>query len=262
MEEILEEIHNLRFANQNVDRRYFVPEVALFEIMTISRVKHCLECLKFPLHELNVLTDDVMRGSRKCFAILLLMSKGEIIKDFITHDDLLRVSPDDRLPFNSETLKKYFRVPENSPLIRMFMEKQWDFATPTLSRQLLSRELNPDAILPYLHEETAGNGSMGRVLKVTLHTKSHRLPAKDNKVCMPTMSARNRRTGPLTVTIYRSSVRRSHPQATPMSSHSDMSSEICPSSRVAITPILLSSTAPTFTRETSISFSLLRRGGR
>lgn len=182
MEEILGEISKLRFANQNVDMRYFVPEVALFDIMKEPWVKHCLECLKTPLHELNSLTDDVMGGARKCFAILLLMGKGEKIKDFVTLDDLLQIRPDDRLPFNSESLKNYFRVPENDPLVCMFMEKQWDFATPTLSRLLLSRELKPQAILPYLHKEIAGNSSMGRVLKVTLHSKSHHLPVKDNKV--------------------------------------------------------------------------------
>lgn len=182
MEETVEKIHSLRYATRNVDRLCFVPEVALFEVMEKPRVKACLECLKVPLHELDILTDEVMRGARKCFAILLLMGKGAVIKDFITHDGLLNSSPDDRLPFNSETLKNYFKVPETNPLVLEFMEKQWYFATPALGRYLLSRELSPDAILPYLYEEEAGNSSMGRVLKVTLHPKSHRLQVKDNKV--------------------------------------------------------------------------------
>jgi hypothetical protein len=113
---------------------------------------------------------------------LLLIGRGEAISGFFRGDSLQQSDPDDRLPYNSEKLQQIFGVEATSLMIMSFLEHQPEFATPILHRNMIFRTLDKNVILPFLHEEHAGEGSMGTVSKIKLHPQCHQLPLENHKV--------------------------------------------------------------------------------
>jgi hypothetical protein len=182
MEELLESIQNIRFANKNFEGRHFIPEAALVEVVSEPAVKLALRNLGVPVYEIRDLTDGILRGARKCFAILVLIRRGEAISGFFRRDSLQRSHPDDRLPYTSEILQHIFDGEATDVTIKGFLEKQWEFAIPIMYQQMIFRKLDTEVVLPFLHEELAGQGSMGTAWKIELHPQCHRLPIKSHKV--------------------------------------------------------------------------------
>jgi hypothetical protein len=184
MESLHKSIEELRFNHCNFEGRYFIPEVTLFQVVSKSVLKDSLKDLDVPIHEIQDLTNDILRGARKCFSILILMRRGEKISAFFRRDLLQRSTPDSRLPYNSQALEQIFGQHESSATIRAFIEKQWEFSIPVLHQNMISRELDTSIILPFLHEERAGGGSMGVAWKIKIHPQCHRLPLRDDMVSL------------------------------------------------------------------------------
>lgn len=182
MEALQASIENIRFKNANHESRYFIPETALFEVVSKSTVQPSLRSIGAPVHEIEDLTKGILQGARKCFAILVLLNRGKAISGFFRHDSLQESHPDDRLPYTSEALQRIFKEQANSPIIKGFLEKQWEFAIPIMHRNMIFRELETEAILPILDEDPAGEGSMGKAWKIELHPQCHRLPLESHRV--------------------------------------------------------------------------------
>ncbi|EJP60701.1 protein kinase domain-containing protein [Beauveria bassiana ARSEF 2860] len=132
--------------------------------------------IQTPAQEVVYLTNSILRGARKCFAILVLISRTAAISNFFQRDSLQRSCPDDGLPYTSETLQRIFEKDTTSLTVKRFLEKQWMFVIPVFRRHMISRKLDKEIILPFLSEEPAGRGSMGTVWKMKLHPDCHRLP--------------------------------------------------------------------------------------
>ncbi|KAK4210546.1 kinase-like domain-containing protein [Rhypophila decipiens] len=181
MEELREKLESIRFANTNWEGRYFIPDDDLLNIVSESAVKISLRSLAVPLHEITDLTDGILQGARRCFAILVFIRHGEAISGFFRHDSL-RSHPDDRLPYTSEALQQIFEKDEASSVVRNFLEKQWEFFIPIMHQHSIDRILDKRTILPFLHEESVGEGAMGVVSKVKLHPQCHRLPLQNHEV--------------------------------------------------------------------------------
>jgi hypothetical protein len=182
MDNLLEKIEELRFTNKNCEGRFFVPEVELASLMLDSVVRTCLIELGLPRYQHEELVADIVKGARRCFAILLLMNHGSSIVRFFGDDSLQRARPDDRLPFHQGALAKIFGVKPDNLKVRRFEEKQWDFAIPIFSRLLLTRDLEAEIILPFVLEERIGEGAFGIAYRTTIHSRSHQLPLKANQV--------------------------------------------------------------------------------
>ncbi len=175
MEDLRDSIEKIRFANVNFEHRHFIPEAALFEVVTESAVALALRSRAgIPVHEIGDLTSGILRGARKCFAILVLMDRGEAISGFFRRDSLQQSRPDDRLPYMEESLKPIFGEAAGLT-IKKFLENQHEVAIPIVRREIIFRQLDDAVILPFLDEELAGRGSMGTAWKVKLHPQCHGL---------------------------------------------------------------------------------------
>ena len=182
MAELREKIENLRFANSNIEGRFFVPETALRRITSKSAIEIALQNLQLPIHEVRDLTHGILHGAQKCFAILLLIGYGNAIVGFFRSDSMQHSSPDDRLPYTSEALQRVFQATEASPQVRNFLERQWEFCVPILQQDMIFREFDPHVILPFLESKDIGRGSMGSATKVKLHSQCHQLPVQAHEV--------------------------------------------------------------------------------
>lgn len=181
MDELREKLESIRFENTNWEARHFIPDDKLFDVISESAINLALRSSAVPLHEIIDLTDSILRGARRCFAILVFIRHGEAISGFFRHDSL-RSHPDDRLPYTSEALQQIFEKDEASSVVRNFLEKQWEFFIPIILQHSIDRILDKRTILPFLHEESAGEGAMGVVSKVKLHPQCHRLPLQNHEV--------------------------------------------------------------------------------
>ncbi|CZR68797.1 uncharacterized protein PAC_18697 [Phialocephala subalpina] len=182
MDELRDSIKAIRFKNQNHEGRRFIPEATLFSVVTELPIQNALRNLGVPTQEIGPLSARILQGARKCFACLLLTGHGKAISGFFRHDSLQQARPDDRLPYTSEAVEQIFKNYATPLAVKEFLEKQWEFAIPIMHQDLLDRELDKQVILPFLKEEEAGQGSMGKVWKVKLHPQCHRLPLEGHWV--------------------------------------------------------------------------------
>ncbi|KAJ3486614.1 hypothetical protein NLG97_g6578 [Lecanicillium saksenae] len=176
MEELRDGIDRIYFENENLEGDHFVPEAALLDLVCESHVKQSLLEIPTPAQEIQYLTDSILRGARKCFAILVLIGRSAAISRFFQRDSLQLSCPDDRLPYTSETLQKIFEKDTTGLTVKRFLEKQWMFVIPVLKPHMVSRILDKEIILPFISEDSAGRGSMGTVWKMKLHPDCHQLP--------------------------------------------------------------------------------------
>jgi len=190
MNELKNRIKIVRSANPNFERRYFVPDAAVSEVLSESTVRSVLKDLRVPAYEVADLTDGILRGARKCFAILVLIDRGEAISNFFRGDSLQQSRPDDRLPYTSASLQRIFSENAKSPAVTDFFEKQWEFAVPIMRPSPIFRRLDTEAILPFLRQEPAGEGSMGTAWKIELHPQCHELPLENHTVSICSYQAR------------------------------------------------------------------------
>ncbi|XWX01595.1 hypothetical protein V2A60_009623 [Cordyceps javanica] len=182
MEELKDGIDDIYFANENFEGHHFVPEAALHHLVCESRVRRALHELQIPAQEIMYLTGSILRGARKCFAILVLIGRGAAISHFFQRDSLQRSWPDDRLPYTPELVQRVLEQGPTSLTVRRFLEKQWMFVIPVLQRHMIARRLDKEIILPFLSEESIGRGSMGTVWKMRLHPDCHQLPLEGDIV--------------------------------------------------------------------------------
>lgn len=123
-----ERIWQLR--QQNFQGRYFVPEAALTELVSKAAVETSLRNLEVPVHEIKDLTDGILRGARKCFAVLVYIGCEKTISGFFRYDSLQRSYPDHRLPYTSEALQQVFNGVEASQfIISQFLESSGNFVS-------------------------------------------------------------------------------------------------------------------------------------
>jgi hypothetical protein len=181
MDGLLSGIKRARSAHTNFEKRHFIPEAALIEVISEPSVKCSLRSVGVPFHEVADLTGSILRGARKCFAILILIGHGREISGFFRHDSMQKSSPDERLPYSLETLLQIFEKDATSLMIQDFLERQWEVAIPIMHQNMICRELDTRAILPFLCEESAGQGSMGTAWKIELHPECHQLPLESHK---------------------------------------------------------------------------------
>jgi len=150
----------------------FIPQKALYRLLSKDVVSATLRRSGTSAIHIDSLTDKILKGGQKLFAILVLL-KGEESKilEFVKHDQLA-VSPlDSRLPFSLETLTTV--VPS---IALEFYETQWELLAPVFSKGVLHRELHDMIRLPFVRNKWIGGGGFGDVYEIELETAHQTLP--------------------------------------------------------------------------------------
>ena len=178
-ESLLLQIKRLRRYNKNFQARHFLPELSLHKLMQKESICVTLAGLGVEPYHLHELAEEIVQRARKVFAILLLIGHGEAIQVIFKHDSLQKSSLDAKLPFAEPSLDKIF---DDSSLASDFFERQWEFITPMFFRTLLPREFVHETILPFLGQESKGEGSFGKVAKYDIHPENHGFPHAGQQV--------------------------------------------------------------------------------
>jgi len=169
---------------KNIEPRWFMPHQALHDLMTKDVVEKAIRDTEIEHYQISDLTQAVLNGSQKIFAILALIGKPECILKFIEEDNFQHSHLDHRLPLPLERLQ---RLLPNSNAAKQFYEKQWEFTAPVFTWSVLPRVLEREVILPYIGRDIEmGSGGFGDVHLVEIEP-SHQIfwQGSQQNVCLP-----------------------------------------------------------------------------
>ena len=178
-ESLLSQIKRLRRNNKNFQARPFLPEFSLLKLMRKGSVYATLSESKIKDYKWQELAEEIVQRARKVFAILLLIGHGDAIDVMFKHDSLQKSSLDAKLPFSEPSLQI---ILGDDTLAADFFEKQWEFITPVFFHTILPREFQDETILPFLAQESKGEGNFGKISRYDIHPENHRFSHAAQKV--------------------------------------------------------------------------------
>ncbi|KAL8673355.1 MAG: hypothetical protein Q9168_002234 [Polycauliona sp. 1 TL-2023] len=176
MDVIRRQIRALR--SRNAHGQWFVPEGSLVAALPHETVRRAIEnhCQVEP-YAAQWITQAIVTGARKVFAMLILIREENSIAAFLEHHlQSDGQALDSRLPFSKSDLEALF-APE---VASEFEEEQWGFIAPVFSHRLLHRKIQPESRLPFVESQMIGGGGFGHVHQVVIPAGHHHFDGMDS----------------------------------------------------------------------------------
>ena len=117
----------------------------------------------FPDSDPPVSPEGIARRYPRAFCILLLISKGCYIENFVSHESL----SDQHLPFENSAPKS-FPITSDPRFFDMFYEQQWCFCAPSFE-DMMQKVFEPNVILPIIRKEELAGGGSAITHKIEIH---------------------------------------------------------------------------------------------
>ena len=164
MDELRQELQDLKkFPRQDEStvRPPFVPESALYSLLTTDRVRNALANSAFGLehHQREQVAREVIDEARKIFAILVEMRIEERLKKFLDNcltDPALPILDGGRL---------HEILPESTI---HFQSLQWQYV-PQKFRERTHKNLRPGCVLPFVEDKKLASGAFSTVFRAKIH---------------------------------------------------------------------------------------------
>ena len=155
----------LSLKTRNFETVPFIPSRELDELLTEAVVRDIILESGIEVQKCEETTRIVVAGAKKILAILALDRRQQELRKFIENDQFQVERLDAKLPFSEPLLHKLLGEATGS----LFWERQWMFVAPFFRYNLSHRILEDAAILPFTKSLFIGEGSFGKVSKVSLH---------------------------------------------------------------------------------------------
>ena len=167
MDSIREELEELDI--ENYEQKTFITHDALKGLLSVNKITLLIKNLsdkgQIQVYQQEEIIVSILKNGLRLFAILLSMSRPELILKFIEMDHFAHGQLDSRLPLPLESTRL---VLKDERLCTKFDKYQWRFLVPFFHADQSHRELHDNARLPFLKCEELGEGGLGRVDKMTL----------------------------------------------------------------------------------------------
>lgn len=157
---------------KNIDSKFYLPEEALMGILTDENVEKCVGQADIEEHCRHGCITAVLNGGKKVLALLIMLNRVEIIRNFVETDQLPRVAHlDSRLPFEQESLE---RILENDvDAIIDISKNQWEVMAPYFQEEQSHRAFQVDVVVPFIKSTRKAGGGFGDIYEVTLPDTHH-----------------------------------------------------------------------------------------
>lgn len=155
--------HIRKLRRKNHESRYFVPETALYHLLTQDVIEDTIKTSEVKPYDRGSLVKAVVSGGRKVFAVLILIDRPQLISAFVRHDHFQISSLDHKLPFAESDLEVIL-----PGLSSRFLELQWEFLAPYFSKEKIHRIFHTDTILPFERRSYVGEGNFGAISEVLI----------------------------------------------------------------------------------------------
>lgn len=149
------------------ESKWYVPGKELNKVLSKSIVEEAISHCGVEAYLRKEAVHFILRGSKKIFAVLVLMGKEQSIVDFIEHDHLQNQRQDSKLPFRRSELGEIL----DDELAEEFCRTQWVVSAPYFRNDMSHRLLNEDTILPFSKNFKIGSGAFGTVFEITIDAR-------------------------------------------------------------------------------------------
>jgi hypothetical protein len=137
------------------EKSYFMPLETLKAYFkgNSSRKLNKILLEVFQSEDIPVDLEAILRGHTAVFCILLRISKGKYIEDFVYFEEL----SDQRLPFDPAHPPAHFPEDIDDPsFLQRFCETQWMYCVPIFDDHMLHKHFGRQRLLPITHKEICG----------------------------------------------------------------------------------------------------------
>ena len=186
MPDIKEDLEDIE--EENFEQQAFVSYSALRDLLSEEKVTLLIKGLRDSgdiqvYHEKEII-QCILQDGLRLFAILLSLSRPNLILKFIETNSFAHSQLDARLPLSKESLS---RIIQDGKLCSRFEKYHWKFVIPFLSADHSHRELHDSARLPIVECREIGEGGLGKVDEISLPASCQDLvPQFEGKVPSPT----------------------------------------------------------------------------
>lgn len=153
------------------ERAYVMPVETLRSYFKANDSRKLNKILSevFQSEDIPVDPEAILRTHTAVFCILLRISKGEYIEDFVRFEEL----SDQRLPFDPAHppacfLEAAAAADDDQDFVQRFCEKQWMYCVPVFDNHMLHKHFGRQRLLPITHKERCGGQSMA-IYKIKLY---------------------------------------------------------------------------------------------
>ncbi|CEL08486.1 hypothetical protein ASPCAL11635 [Aspergillus calidoustus] len=161
IKEIVNRCRRWNFAGQS-----FVSQRMLVDQMTSDVIGRALRETKLELYHVRDITNIILNGGQRTFAILVLIGEVASILEFIKTDNFQAAELDSQLPWERDALREL--LGRESYIPSQFCNQQPEFTAPVFSGNSIQRVLRTPIIFPFLTCGSPREGGFGAVYKVTI----------------------------------------------------------------------------------------------
>ena len=168
-----------RLAIDNFEHKLFVPYPKVEALLDRETITNLLAEHDVPVYAKAEITNLILAGGRRLFAILIKIRDVGCISHFVKADQFLSSQLDSRLPLTEDSIS---RIVPNEFTCKQFFRYQWTFLSPVLRIGPMSRELHDRTVLPFLSSCPIQQGGFADVTKVEVDISHHKIPSTTPKV--------------------------------------------------------------------------------
>lgn len=165
---------------ENCEGRPIVPYHVLTDLFDRSTVTALVRNLtdqgRIQIYEQQGVVDSILNNGLRLFAVLLSLSRPELILKFMKTDHFAESQLDSKMPLSLQALA----VSVEDDKLRMRIHKlQWKFWVPFLRVDQLHRELEHETRLPFVDCKELRGGAFGEIHRLALPARCQSLVPKE-----------------------------------------------------------------------------------
>ena len=154
---------------ENCEGRPIVPYHALKDLFDRSTVTALIRDLtdqgKIQIYEQQGVVESIINNGLRLFAVLLSLSRPELILKFMKTDHFAESQLDSRMPLSLQALAA---TEEDDKLRLRIYKLQWKFWVPFLRADQLHRDLDHETRLPFVDCTELRGGGFGEIHRLAL----------------------------------------------------------------------------------------------
>jgi hypothetical protein len=170
---------------RNYQNNTFIPESLFKSLLTDERIRDhfestdSLRAIEEPKKQACLQT--VLKGGRRTFAVLVLISCDNIILEFMERDPMREGwTIDSNLPYSGDSLGSIFPL-TMARYAKQFQQEQWKLLVPVFKEDTLHRFFSQQTILPFQYDGYRDSGGFGDVFRVELFASHQTIDPEPRK---------------------------------------------------------------------------------
>ncbi|KAI1324287.1 kinase-like domain-containing protein [Xylariaceae sp. FL0255] len=157
---------------ENYDSKWYMPYARLDGMLEENTLREVIIACGIQPYKWEGVLNEVIRGGKRIFGILVMLGKEPEIVRFIENDYMQGQPLDAKLPLSKSELTSILGEEAGE----LFYRKQWAMSVPRFRGDSSHRIFDKATILPFTRDRKIGSGAFGTVYEVKLDPEHHGSP--------------------------------------------------------------------------------------